>query len=115
MKTAEEFVTFGQGNVEAMVKSSQIFATGLQDLTKMMAASAQASMDEAMTTFRAMTSVRSVKEAFDLQTTLARTAVEKTMSQTSHVAETSFKLAEQTMAPIASRMSIAASSFTKIA
>ena len=38
MKTAEQFITFGQGNVEALVKSSQIVATGLQDLTKQMAA-----------------------------------------------------------------------------
>ena len=115
MKTAEEFVSFGQGNVEAMVKSSQIVATGLQDLTKAMAANAQATMDEAMSTFRAMTGVRSIKEAFDLQTTLARSAVEKTMSQTSRVAETSMRLAEQAMAPLASRMSVAVSSIGKTA
>jgi len=45
MQTAEQFVNFGQGNVEALVKSSQIFATGLQDLGKLMAAGAQATMD----------------------------------------------------------------------
>lgn len=115
MKTAEEMVTFGQGNIEALVKSSQIVATGWQDLGKTMAAHAQASMDEAMSTFRAMTGVRSIKEAFDLQTTLARSAVEKTLTQTGHVAESSFKLAEQAMAPIANRMSVAVSSFTKTA
>ncbi len=41
MQTAEQLVTFGQGNVEALVKSSQIFANGLQDISKLMAASAQ--------------------------------------------------------------------------
>jgi phasin family protein len=107
MKTAEEFVTFGQGNVEALVKSSQIVATGMQDLTKQIAATMQASMDETMSTFRAMAGVRSIKEAFDLQATLARSTVEKTLAQTGHVADASFKLAEQAIAPLAGRMSVA--------
>lgn len=115
MKTAEEIVTFGQGNVEALVKSGQIVATGLQDIGKLMAASAQASMEEAMSTFRALSGVRSMKEAIDLQATLARSAVEKTLTQSGQVAETSFKLAEQAMAPIASRVSLAVQSFGKAA
>ena len=115
MKTTEDFVSFGQGNVEALVKSGQIVATGLQDIGKLMAASAQASMEEAMSTFRALSGVRSVKEAIDLQATLARSAVEKTLTQSGQVAETSFKLAEQAMAPITSRVSLAVQSFGKAA
>lgn len=115
MKTAEEFVTFGQGNVEAFVKSGQILATGMQDLGKQMAATAQASMEEAMATFRTLTGVRSIKEAMDLQTTLARTVVEKALTHTSHVAESSIKLAEQAIAPIAGRVTLAVESFGKTA
>ena len=115
MKTAEDFVSFGQGNVEALVRSSQIVASGLQDIGKMMAASAQASMAEAMETFRALSSVRSMEEAIDLQATLARSAVEKTLTQTGQVAETSLKLAEEAIAPIASRMSLAVQSFGRAA
>lgn len=115
MKTAEEFMTFGQGNVEALMKSSQIVATGMQDLTKQMAATAQAAMDETLSTFRAMTGVRSVKEAFDLQATLARSIMEKTLTQSGQVAETSFKLAEQAIAPIAGRTTLAVESFGKTA
>jgi len=111
MKTAEEFMTFSQANVEAFVKSSQIFTTGLQDMQKLFAASAQAAMDETMSTFRAMATVKSVKEAIDLQASLARSTMEKAVAQTGHVAETSFKLAEQAMAPIASRMTLAVDTF----
>lgn len=111
MKTAEEFMTFSQANVEAFVKSSQIFATGVQDMQKMMAATVQATMDETMSTLRAMATVKSVKEAIDLQTTLARSTMEKAVAQTSHVAETTFKLAEQTIAPIAGRITIASDAF----
>ena len=80
MKTAEQFISFSQGNFEAMVKSSQIVATGLQDLTKQIAANAQATMDETMSTFRALTTVKSVKEAMELQPSLAKSTFEKAVS-----------------------------------
>lgn len=115
MQTAEQFVNFGQGNVEALVKSSQIFANGLQDISKLMAATAQTTIDDAMNAFRAMTSVRSLKDATDLQANLARSAVEKALTQSSQVAETSFKVAEQALAPINSRLSLAMQSFGKVA
>ncbi len=114
MKTPEEFMTFGQANIDAFVKSGQIVATGLQDLSKMMAATAQSTMDETMSAFRAMSSVKSIKEAMDLQSTLARSTMEKAMTQGGQVAETSFKLAEQAMAPLASRVTLAVESFKTV-
>lgn len=115
MKTAEEFVTFSQGNVEAFVKSSQILITGVQDLTKRLAASYQASFEEAFGTFKAITSARSVREAIDLQAGFARSSLEKAVAQTGQVAETTLKLAEQVAAPIASRFSLAVGTFGKTA
>ena len=72
MKTAEELVAFSQGNLEAMVKCGQIWAAGVQDIGKQIAATAQASFDETMSTFKAMSSVKSLKDAFELQASLAR-------------------------------------------
>lgn len=113
MKTAEEFMTFNQANVEAFVKSSQIVATGLQDMSKQFAAVAQATMDETMSAFRAMTSVRSFKEAVDLQSSLARSTLEKAMQQTNQVAESSLRLAGDAIAPITGRVNVAVESFGK--
>lgn len=115
MRTAEQLVTFGQGNVEAMVKSGQIVATGMQELAKQMTATTQASLDEMMNTFRAFTTVRSFKEAVDLQASLARSTMEKALAGTGQVAETSFKVAEQAMAPITGRVSLAVETFGKAA
>lgn len=113
MKTAEEFVTFGQGNVEAFVRSNQILAAGMQGLTKHMAASAQASFDEAMGTFKAIAGARSVREAMGLQAALARSTLEKAVTQTSQVAETTLRLTEQVVAPLASRLTLAVETFGK--
>jgi phasin family protein len=91
MKSAEQFISFGQG--------------------KQMAANAQAAMDESMSTFRAMSGVRSIKEAFEMQANFARSSVEKVMSQTGQFTEASMKLAGQAYEPIAGRVTVAVESF----
>jgi phasin family protein len=115
MKTAEELVAFSQGNVEALVKSGQIWAAGVQDIGKQMAANAQASFDETMTTFKAFSSVKSLKDAFDLQANLARATMEKTLAESGRLTDASLKLTEQTLAPITARVSLAVEKFAKSA
>jgi phasin family protein len=113
MKTAEEFVAFSQGNLEAVMKSSQIWATGVQDLSKHIAAAAQASLDESMSAFKALTSVKSLKDAFELQSSFARSALEKSLSESGKLTDASFKLTEQTLAPITARVTVAVEKFAK--
>jgi len=113
MKTAEEFVSFNQGNLEALIKSGQILATGMQDLGKQVAATAQARLKESMATFKALGSVKSVKEAIDLQTTYARSSIEKAMADTGKLTDASFKLAEQAIAPLTARVTLAVEKFSK--
>ncbi len=113
MKTAEDFVAFGQGNFEAMMKSSQIWAAGMQDLGKQVAATAQAQFDETVSVFKAMSGVKSIKEAIDLQSTLARASMEKAVAETSKITDASMKLAEQAIAPITARMTLAVEKFSR--
>jgi phasin family protein len=115
MKTAEEFVTFGQGNIEAVMKSSQIWMTGLQDMSKAFAATAQAQMEETVSTMKTLAGLRSIKDAIDLQTSFARTSFEKALSETGKITEHSLKLAEQTLAPITARVTFAVEKFGKAA
>ena len=115
MKTAEELVAFGQGNVEAMVKSGQVWAAGMQDIGKQMAATAQASFEETVSTFKALSSVKSLKDAFDLQANFARSAMEKTMAESGKLTDASLKLTEQTLAPLTARVSLAVEKFARSA
>ncbi len=112
MKSAEHVVQFNQGNVEALVKSSQILAAGFQDMSKLMAANAKAAMDETMSTFKALSAVKSVKEALDLQTAFARTSMEKAMADSGKLTEHSLKVAEQAFAPITARVNAAVEVFS---
>ena len=115
MKTAEELVAFNQGNIEAIVKSSQIWATGVQDLSKHIAAAAQASLDESISAFKALTSVKSLKDAFELQSSFARSALEKSLAESGRLTDASFKLTEQALAPITARVTVAVEKFAKAA
>ncbi|HTR16561.1 MAG TPA: TIGR01841 family phasin [Acetobacteraceae bacterium] len=110
-KVAEQLVSFSQGNLEAVVKSGQIWATGLQDLSKQVATQAQGSLDEGLSVIRALAGVKSLKEAIDLQTSFTRTAFEKALAESGRLTESSLKLAEQASAPLTARVSAAVEVF----
>jgi phasin family protein len=114
MKTAEDMFSFGQGNLEAFVKSGQIWVAGVQDLSKSIAATAQGQMDAAMATLKALSGVKSLKDAVELQTTLARSSVETAMAETGKLTDASLKLAEQTLAPITARVTLAVEKFGSV-
>jgi len=110
-KTAEDLVSFGQGNIEAFAKAGQIWAAGVQELGKQVAATAQAQMDQTVATFKALACVKSFKEAVDLQSSLARSSVEKAVAETGKLTDASLKLAEQTLAPLTARVTLAVEKF----
>jgi phasin family protein len=97
------------------VKSGQIWAAGMQDISKQVAATAQASFEETLSTFRALTGVKSLKDAVDLQASLARSTLEKTVSESSRLTDASMKLAEQTIAPLTARVTLAVEKFARTA
>jgi phasin family protein len=115
MKTAEELVTFSQGNIEAFTRSSQIWATGVQELSKQVAETAKISLEESMSAFKTLGAVKSLKEAIDLQSSMARHALERAMSESGKLTDASIKLTEQAMAPITARVNLAVEKFSKAA
>ena len=115
IKATEDLVAFGQGNLEAFVKAGQIWAAGVQELSRTVAATAQAQLDETLATVKALAGVKSLKEAVDLQTTLARASAEKVATEASKLTDASLKLAEQTLAPLTARVNLAVEKFSHAA
>ncbi|MBV9538555.1 MAG: phasin family protein [Acidisphaera sp.] len=110
-KTTEEFVSFGQGNMEAFLRAGQIWATGVQDLGKQVVATAQAQFDETVTAFKALAGVKSIKEAMDLQSSLTRSNLDKAVSEAGKMTDASLRIAEQAMAPLTARVTLAFEKF----
>jgi phasin family protein len=114
MKKAEEMVSFSQGNMEAFIKASQIFTSGMQDISKHLAASSKISMEESVSFTKSLMGVKSVKEAVDLQSGFARSSIEKAVAESSKVTDATVKLAEQAIAPITARLTLAVETFGKM-
>ncbi|MDJ0389435.1 phasin family protein [Roseomonas sp. E05] len=112
-KATEEAMEFGRGNFEAMTKATQTYVSGLQELSKQAFAAMQALNEQAVQNARAMAAVKSLKEAADLQSTFAKAQLEKSMTEATKLSEAAFKLAEQSAAPVAARMTLAMERMTR--
>lgn len=112
-KGFEQAIELGKGNVEALIKSSTIFAEGIQELAKAALAVNQAAFEEGIANARALASVKSVREAVELQTGFAKTVFEKFVAETSKLSEQGTKLAERAFAPVAERVNVTVASFGK--
>ena len=95
------------------MKSGQVWAAGWQDITKTMAGTAQAHLDQTMSTGRALASAKSLQEATDLRASLMRTCFQTVFAETGKLTEASMKLVDETMAPIMARITLAAEKFTR--
>ncbi len=112
-KAGEEAAAFGRGNMEALAKSAQAYVSGVQDIGRQAAAMAQGLTEQALEGAKALSNVRSLKEAAEIQANLARAAFERTVSETTKLQEAALKVAEQSFAPLSARMTAAAEKMSR--
>jgi phasin family protein len=112
-KAAEEAAEFGRGNVEAFTKAAQTWASGSQDLARQYMALAQGLTDHALEGAKALSGVKSVNEAAELQAKFAKAALEKVVAEGTKLQEASVKLAESAFAPVNARMTVAMEKLAK--
>jgi phasin family protein len=113
MKASEEAVEFGRGNFEAVSKATQVYVTGLQDLSRQTVTMFQSFSEQAIEAAKTLSSLKSLKEAADFQASFAKTAFERAMADATKLQEASVKLAEAAIEPISARMTIAMEKMTK--
>jgi hypothetical protein len=112
-KTTEQITSFSQGNVEAIMRSGQVWAAGCQAISKTMATTAQAHFDQTMSAWKALTTVKSPKEATDLRASLTQRSLQSAFAETGKLTDATMRLAEQTMAPIVERFTLVTEKFTR--
>lgn len=113
MKAAEEAGEFGRGNVEAFTKFAQTWATGSQELARQAMALAQGMTDHTLEGAKALSAVKSLNEAAEIQAKYAKAALEKAVAESAKMQEAVFKLAEQAVAPLSARMTVAMEKMSK--
>lgn len=110
-----ETVAFQKGNLEALVESGKVFASGLQNMGRDYVEDTRAAIETAQDDVRKMAAVKSPTELFQLQGEIARRNFDSAVATVSKNSEAFLKLANEAFAPMSSRMSLAAEKFSKAA
>ncbi len=98
---------FTKGNVEALVESGKIIATGLQDLGKDYVAEGKTALETVQADFKELTSVKTPADFFKLQGEMLRRNFDAAVASGSKYSEKTVKLAGEALAPIQNRVSLA--------
>jgi hypothetical protein len=107
-KIVEEMTELTRGNVEALVASSKVAARGVETMTQEVADFGRRSFEQASTTLKSFTEVKSATDFFRLQSEFARSQFDAMIAESSKLSETMIKLAGDMFEPITSRYSVAA-------
>ncbi|MBB4612791.1 phasin family protein [Novosphingobium taihuense] len=98
---------FAKGNVEAVVESSKIFASGLQEMTKGYVEETKSAFEAMTADVKDLTTVKSPTEFFEKQSALLRKNFDAAVAASSKNSEAMLKLANEAFQPISTRVSLA--------
>ena len=112
---AGEATEFAKGNVEALVEAGKIYSENLQNLGKVYAEDAKAAFETLTADLKEFAAVKTPTELFQLQSRLMRRNFDSLVAFGSKSSEAAVKIANETLAPISSRVSLAAEKFSKAA
>lgn len=112
---ASEMGEFSKHNVEAIVESGKILATGIQDMAKNYVEEGKAAVSTMTSDAKEIAAVKSPTEFVQLQSQIVSRNFDATVANVSKTTEAWVKLANEAFAPISSRASIAMDKVRKAA
>ncbi len=110
-----EVVDFQKGNLEAVVESGKVLASGMQDLGRVYIQDAKLAAETVTADVKKMASIKSPTELFQLQGEIARRNFDVAVERSSRNVEAMMKLANEAFAPLSNRASLAAERIKKAA
>ncbi len=112
---ASEMGEFSKHNVEAIVESGKILATGVQDMAKTYVEEGKAAVATLTSDAKEIAAVKSPTEFVQLQSQIASRNFDAAVANVSKTTEAWVKLANEAFAPISSRVSVAMDKVRKAA
>jgi phasin family protein len=104
MKNYDDIVAFNQNNFDALVASSTAAAKGFEELTKQYVAFASASFEDAISAGKKIVAAKTVNEAIDLQTKIAKDSWEKAVAEGQKITELSTGIFKDVSSPLSKRV-----------
>lgn len=112
---ATDMGEFTKGNVEAVVESGKILASGMQDIAKGYIAEGKTAVETMTADVKDVAAVKSPTEFVELQSKIVSRNFDATVATFSKNTETMLKLANDAFAPLSGRMSLAMEKVRKAA
>jgi phasin family protein len=103
-KGLEGLTTFGQENVDALVKSSEIAAKAAEGIGTEISAYSKKAFEDGVAAAQDLASAKTLTELFEKQTSYAQTAFEGLVSQTTKMNEIYVAAAKDISAPLGARV-----------
>ncbi|MDJ0950000.1 MAG: phasin family protein [Alphaproteobacteria bacterium] len=101
----DEWKGVAEANLNAFMKAATIMGKGWQSMADQMVGYNKKLADESLSNLKAFAKVKTLEEAVELQSGLARKGFDEAVTQGTKVSELTFKVANDAAAPIASRIS----------
>ena len=102
-----DYSEFAKGNVEAVVESSKILASGVQELGRDYVAESRSVFEAITADVKDLAAVKSPSEFFQLQTELLKKSFDTAVAFGSKNSEMMLKLTNEALAPLSNRVSLA--------
>ncbi len=106
-KGFEDFSAFGQENMDAMVKSSEIAAKAAEGIGSEITAFSKKSFEDGVAAAQDMASAKNVTELMEKQTAFAQSAFEMMVQQATKMNEIYVSAAKDISAPLTARLTAA--------
>ncbi|WP_424932214.1 phasin family protein [Amaricoccus macauensis] len=106
-KSFESLTAFGQENVDAVVKSSEIAAKAAEGIGSEISAYSKKSFEDGVAAAQDLASAKTMTELFEKQTAFAQSAFEGFVSQATKMNEIYVAAAKDISAPLSARVSAA--------
>ena len=106
MKSIEEMTDVARGNVEALLASARVAAAGFETLAAHISEVSRKSFESTTATARAMASVKTPNELFQMQSDFAKAQFDSAVSEFSKLTEMMVKMSGEVMEPVQNRVAI---------
>lgn len=107
-RSLEDIAAFSQDNVEAMLKSSRIAAKALEELNAEIVSFSKKSLEESVAATKELSSVKSLPELVEKQSTYVKTSIEGVTKEITKVNEMYMSAMKDVFEPISARAMAAA-------
>lgn len=102
-KGMEKFSSFGKGNVEAYMQATAVFAKAFERINGEIFNFSKQQVEDGVAAFKAVTSAKTVHEAFEVQGDFAKSALDAYVAQATKMNDLWMDAAKQAVEPFSTR------------